>query len=559
MSRLIVESGNEEGMVYPLRQESVTIGRSASATIQVIDKRVSRHHVMLRRSRDAYVVEDLGSKNGSLLNGDPMVGRVKLKSGDRIQLGDTILVYERDPDDMVALGDTSKSSGVKMVPGEMGQKLEEVRIESSQPVVFATQALAREVLRDPFERIKVLYQVADSMRSELEIDELLKKIMDFLWTVLSPYRGIILLRDERDNILEPVVVRCRDGIVEEITISSSVVERCMSEQVAILVSDAPSDLRFCANESIIMGRIRSVICSPLVCKGEVLGALYIDSQDPGQIYYTNDELELVTGVANQAAIAITNARLHRQALERQKLEKELEIARTIQVNLLPKTYPEVPGVSFAAMSFPARKVGGDYYDFVPLEDGRIAIVIADVSGKGVPAAILTATIRASIRVEAHQPGSPPVSSVVSAINRWTCRDATNNMFVTMVYAVYDPQTSTIEYTNAGHCFPLLFKPNGNFLQLETGGCFLGIMEEIEYESQKVPVEPGDTLLFFTDGVIDTHNENNQVFGSERLVQLIRDNLKLSAEELRDEIYEATLTFRAQAEQFDDLTQIVVKF
>lgn len=559
MSRLIVESGNEAGMVYPLRLDFITIGRSASADIQIADKRISRHHIVLRRTRDGYVVEDLGSKNGSFLNRDPLVGRAKLATGDEIHIGETVLLYECEPDEQMLGADGTKPGGVKLVADDIaGSKVEQVSIDTT-PALGVTRPVVREILKDPFERLKILYQVADSLRSELEIEDLLTKIMDFLWNAISPHRGIILLKDEREDTLDPVVVRLREGNVEEVNISSSVVQRAMEDQVAILIADAPSDLRFSASDSIISSRVRSAICVPLVCKRQVLGVIYLDSQEPGKINYTNDELELVTGIANQAALAIVTARLYKQALERQKLERELEIARSIQVNLLPKVYPDVPGATFSALSTPARKVGGDYYDFIPLEDGLIGIVVADVSGKGVPAALLAATVRASLRVEVTQNVRPSACSILSSVNRWACRDATNNMFVTMVYAIYDPRNRTLEYVNAGHCFPMLFKSSGEYFALETGGCFLGIMEQVEYQSETIKLAPGDTLVLYTDGLIDTHNSDKQLFGLEKVVEIVRANLNASAEELRDELYEATLNFRGSTEQFDDLTLLITKF
>lgn len=561
MARLIVETGAEAGMIYPLNNEdAVTIGRSASCTVQIIDKRVSRHHAVLRHHRLGFVLEDLGSKNGTLINDKPLVGRIQLKNGDRIKIGDTSLVFESDPDEPEArAADTTRSGAVKLV-GETPAPSTQAEVPVAGSNEFGGSApIRRELLRDPFERLKVLYQVADTIRAILDLDELLHKLMDIIWNVIAPDRGIILLRDEVDQTLEPVVVRVREDATDEISISRGIVERCMAEQVAILVSDAPSDVRFAANESVIAGRIRSAMSVPLVAKNEVLGVIYVDSQVPSTTYYTNDDLELLTGIANQAALAIANARLYRQALERQKLEKELELARSIQVNLLPKSYPKIPGVTFAAMSAPAHKVGGDYYDFFELSDGRTAIVLADVSGKGMPAAILTATIRASVRMETHVRYDLPANVLMGAINSWACKDATNNMFVTMVYAVFDPKSRTLEYTNAGHMPPLLFKPSGEYRKLETGGCFLGIMEFVDYEAETLPIQKGDTLVLVTDGVTDTHNAANQVFGIERLIEVVRNNLHLSAEELRDEIYEATVLFRATTEQFDDITIVVVKF
>lgn len=557
MARLIAENGSEAGMVYSLREDIVTLGRSASSSIQVVDKRASRHHLTLTRTSSGYMAEDLNSKNGTLVNDKVLTGPVMLSSGDRILLGDTVLVYERDPGETEEpRADSTKSGSVKLVSGEVGAMREEVRIDSSHPLL-SVQPVLRDVLADPFERLKVIYQVADSIRSEMRIEDLLRKIMNALWNVVNPYRGVILLRDETDQTLEPVVVRTRDDEYEQISISSGIVERCMEERVAILVKDAPSDMRFSANESVIISKIKSVICAPLVWQDDVLGVLYIDSQTPGAVSYTNDELELVTGIANQAALAITNARLHRQAIETQKLEKELEIARTIQMNLLPRTYPDVAHLSLSAMSMPAKQVGGDYYDYVPMPDGRLAIVMADVSGKGVAAAILSATVRASIRTEAHA-SHVSVQDVVATINQWTCSDTTNDMFVTMFYAIYDPVLMTLEYTNAGHCFPLLFHADGTCQTLEKGGPFLGIMEQQKFESECVPLAPGDTLIFYTDGITDSHNSERETFGTQRLHEVITRNLNASAEEMRDRIYEATEKFRGGVEQFDDLSILVMK-
>ena len=560
MPRLIVESGSDAGMVYILRDEAVTIGRSASCTIQLADKRASRHHTVLRMQRNSYVGEDLGSKNGTLLNEDPLVGRVLLKSGDRLQVGDTVLVFEREHDsDSFNAVDVSGSGRVRMVKEEISASREERRMESSTGSAVMPEPVDAGVLRDPFERLKVLYQVADSIRSILNTEELLEHILEILWRVVKPTRGVILLVDQEENVLEPVVVRSNSGDNEEITISQGIVERAMSEQVAILVSDAVSDLRFSANESVAISRIRSAICAPLVVKEEVLGVIYVDTQELDLVSYTNDELELLSGIANQAALAISNARLYKQSLQQEALDRELEIARNIQTNLLPKMFPHTPGVEMAAMSLPARKVGGDFYDFIRLEDGRIAIVVADVSGKGVAAAILTATIRASVRMETHLGGRHGVAGVVAAVNRWTCRDASNNMFATMFYGVLNPTDMSFEFTNAGHVYPVIFRANGDIIPLETGGCFLGIMELVDYQSDFVTFAPGDMLVIYTDGVTDSHNADDEVFGLDRLMEVARNNREKNAVEIRDAIHAATLQFRGQHEQFDDLTLLVAKF
>jgi sigma-B regulation protein RsbU (phosphoserine phosphatase) len=583
MPRLLVESGNEAGQSYPLRTDSVTVGRSASATIQIVDKRVSRHHVLFQRYKDSYTVEDLGSKNGSLINNEVLVGRVRLKPGDRVQLGDTVLLYQESEHADDALTSRSGTGKLRFVAGEVGPALKELPVEGpAMPTAGTSQFGTSEDVVGVYNRLRVLYDVADALGREQDIAALLVAIGEIMWKALSPNRLVILCRpgmteairadgssDDRpvhsgarvgSHSLEAVMVRSDFDGDDVVNVSRSILDRAMNESIAILVSDAPSDIRFADNESIIAGRIRSCVCVPLVSRGEAIGVVYLDSQDPGPTYYTNEDLEMVTIIANQTALAIYNARLRLQDLERQKMAKELEIARDIQRNLLPQELPVVAGMELAAMSQPARQVGGDYYDFIQFEDDKLALVIADVSGKGVPAAILTASIRGSLRLESTRSAQGDVATTVSGLNKWTCLDASNNMFITLAYILYDPTARTLTFTNAGHVYPLLFKADGStIIELEKGGCFLGIMDFLEYECETIEVAEGDILILFTDGLPDTHNADKETLGTDRIIDTVRANAHLSASEIKDELYEATMTFRGNTDQFDDLTILVAKF
>ncbi len=209
------------------------------------------------------------------------------------------------------------------------------------------------------------------------------------------------------------------------------------------------------------------------------------------------------------------------------------------------------------MSLPAKKVGGDYYDFFLLPDGRYGIVIADVSGKGVPAAILLATTRASLLIEARQKNAG-VSGVLTRMNEVACRDATNNMYVTMVYGILDPNKRSLEYSNAGHVYPLVFDASGKIRSLKTGACFLGIMENVEFESKVVPLSAGQTFIFYSDGVTDTMNTSGEFFGQERMKKVVFANMHKSAQDIRDAIYDACLEFRGAEDQFDDFTVLIMK-
>jgi len=409
-------------------------------------------------------------------------------------------------------------------------------------------------------RLELIYKVTEAVRSTFHIDELLEQIMEIILEVLKPDRAYLLFRETESGDLVPEVIKVSEKGKEadgtEVKISTSICERCMNEGISLLVSDAAQDDRFSGQESIILNRIRTAMVAPLVYKDDTIGVVYIDT-NTRVVPFSKDELELLTGIANQAAVAISNARLHSQLVEQHKLAREMEIARTIQMNLLPKVYPELPGFEISAMSLPAKHVGGDYYDFLKLPDGRVALAIADVSGKGVPAAILTATTRSYLQSETQHP-SDSITETVARINHMVHRDVTNDMYVTMALAYVDGQSGKLDYVNAGHSHPILLTREGRILMLDKGGLFLGIVQDSEYESGSVEMQPGDILLLFTDGVTDIHNIKGDQFGTETLLELLKANRHASAEAIRNTIYSDCMKYRGDADQFDDFTVIVVK-
>lgn len=557
MARLVVETGADVGMIFPLPGGKVTIGRSVSCDIQIIDRKVSRCHAEVIQEDNHYIFNDLDSKNGSYLNGHRVKEKSPLNDGDNLRIGETVMVFESGPEDSTHYKSETTSKSIRLVDdSSWGEPRVSVAAGLQSSLDLEVNEVERETLKDSHKRLEILYTVADAIRNILNLDDLLEQIMQIISGVIKMDRGFIMLIDPKTGDLYPAAIK-KSNEDEEITISSTIVNRCISEKVAILSSDAAQDRRFSSSESIILNKIRSAICAPIIFKDDIFGVIYIDTQS-GITAYDQEELELVNGIANQSAMAIANAKLHNRLVRQHKIEKEMEIARTIQMNLLPKVYPRIDDVDISAMSLPAKKVGGDYYDFIPLDDGRYGIVVADVSGKGVPAAILLATIRAALLIEARK-GSPSVTSVISRMNEMACRDTTNNMYVTMIYGILDPVKKVFEYVNAGHVYPLLFHTDDSIKQLKTGGCFLGIMENAEYQSQKVTLKPGRTLVLYTDGVTDTMNPKGEIFGLARLKNCIRNNLKNSARDIRDVIYEESATFRKDADQFDDFTLIVMKF
>jgi sigma-B regulation protein RsbU (phosphoserine phosphatase) len=552
MTRLVVESGVDQGMVFPIGQSLVTMGRSASNTIQIVDRKMSRHHAEILYLNGDYVLRDLGSKNGTHVNEVLVTEERVLKSGDRIRVGDTVLVFESEPQESAPSDTTTRIVRITTEPfwGKPTDTMAAVTVPLAPPEEPEVE------IKDPHHRLGMLYRVTDTIRSIFGLDELLQKIVEIIYEVLQPDNAFIMLKDERSGELVPRVVKRRESEEEEIMISRSIVDKSLGEKLSVLVSDATSDERFKSSDSIIRHKIRSAICTPLIYKDEILGTIYIDSKSR-LISYGKDEMELLTSISGQAAVAIANAKLHARLIEQHKLDRELEIARSIQMNLLPKSYPQIAGYEVSAMSLPAKKVGGDYYDFLEVGKEEVGFVIADVSGKGVAAAILAATLRASIQTNVRE-SRKGVAKIVSQMNEITCRDTTNNMFATMIFGVLNSKDGAFEYANAGHCRPLIFDNGGKVASLEKGSCFLGLAPNIEYATDKVTLKPGDTMVLYTDGVTDTMNRKGDLYGLNRLIECMKKNLGLAALELRDAICEDVWKYREGAEQFDDFTLVLVR-
>lgn len=570
MPRLTIQAGEDAGKIHYINGGRATMGRSVNNDLQIVDRRMSRTHAEVFEQGGAYYVRDLGSKNGTLLNGNSVTLPVLVNEGDIIQVGDSEVVFESDTSH--AGSDTTSSgtgtgrsrregsgTGYRLVDErQWGMTQGQIRAGMPEVTTFGIAADPSRAVQDLSRRLELVYKVTEAVRSTFHIEQLLGQIMEIIIEVLKPDRAYLLLKDPESGELVPEVLKVRGNGSEEteVKISTSICERCMNEGVSLLVSDAAQDDRFSSQESIIANRIRTAMVAPLVYKDDTIGVVYIDT-NTRVVPFSQEELELLTGITNQAAVAISNARLHSQLVEQHKLAREMEIARTIQMNLLPKVYPDLPGFEISAMSLPAKHVGGDYYDFLKLPDERVALAIADVSGKGVPAAILTATTRSYLQSETQHPNSGIIEAV-TRINQMVHRDVTNDMYVTMALMYADGATGELEYVNAGHSHPVLITREGNVCYLDKGGLFLGILPEGEYESGRITMTPGDILLLFTDGVTDILNSRGEAYGTERLMDLLTSNMEASAEEVRNLIYKECIQHRGDADQFDDFTLIVVK-
>ena len=412
------------------------------------------------------------------------------------------------------------------------------------------------------DRLALLYRVSQTFTSSLDLDTVLNRVMDEVIGVTSAERGFVMLRDE-DGSLGFRVARGMDhSLIDdpEFQISRGVVEQVAREGQPMLTSDAQRDERWNTRMSVIGLGLRSILCVPLKSKDRISGVIYVDNRLQAGIFSPGD-LDLLEAIASNAAIAIENARLYQVAVEKGRMERELQMALGVQSSLLPQETPEIPGWAFEARWQPARTVSGDYYDFIPLDGGRLGLVIADVSDKGMPAAVFMALTRSTIRATVSQIPSP--AEAIAEANRLICADSTDGMFVTLFYAMLDPVSGVFTYVNAGHNPPLVCRASDpgdaeHLEELRPTGMALGIVEDFPFEQRTLALQPGDSILLYTDGVPDASNEGHEQFGMDRLRRVILEQrtgpVSGTVAALEGSIAELT----GGATQFDDIAILAVK-
>jgi sigma-B regulation protein RsbU (phosphoserine phosphatase) len=408
------------------------------------------------------------------------------------------------------------------------------------------------------DRLALLYRLSHTFNSSLDLDEVLNRVMDEVIAATRAERGFVMLREADEGLVFRVARGMDQETIEEpqFQVSRSVVERVAQEGRAILTSDAQSDDRFSMRQSVMMLGLRSILCVPLQIKDQILGVVYVDNRLQVGIF-TQDHLDLLTAIASSAAIAIENARLYQVAVEKGRMERELQMAREVQASLLPPETPQVPGWEFVARWRPAREVAGDYYDFIPLEGGQLGLVIADVTDKGMASALFMALTRSIVRASVAG-ASSPVEGIAHA-NRLICADSTRGMFVTLFYALLDPQAGELTYVNAGHNPPLLCRANQDpLIELTLTGMPLGILADTPFEQRTLHLIPGDYVLFYTDGVTDAMDRQGQDFGMARLQSVLKAFCGGSAAEVMAALEGAIDDFAGAAVPFDDIAMMAIK-
>jgi serine phosphatase RsbU (regulator of sigma subunit) len=522
----------------------IRAGRSSNNDLVLADAAASREHFELHRRGDDYVIRDLGSRNGTFLNGLLIHQELKLRSGDEIQVGRTRLVFCRDETTPAVL---------------------EAQQPDSATIMYRADQLASSLRVDPGEKAGrgsredafVLNQLAAEVMPVSEEPVLLNLVTKRLLSIFKADRCAVVYQGEGgEHDIEVKAISCTSpDQSREVTISSTAARHVIKERMALQISDVQADDRFMHQQSILLHRIGSILCAPLWHDQTVFGLLYVDTTGRAG-GYVKRHLALLSAVANLVAMKIDNLRLFELTVAKARMEKELSLAAQIQARMLPQGKLCHSGITCVGFNRPCYEVGGDYYDYAPMENGCLAVTVADVSGKGASAAMLMASCKSMLTAFVETGLS--LLERVSRLGRYVLSNSTANKFVTFFHAEVDPVANRLRYCNAGHNPPLLLQPGAEPQMLEATGTVLGIMD-YPYEEAEVPFGAGSFLVAYSDGVTEARNYDSEEYGEQRLFDLLGQvSGDLSPEELRDELLSDVEAFVGGPPSHDDVTVVIIK-
>ena len=519
--------------IVPIDKPLFTMGRRSETDLRLPGADISRVHAEITLEKGTCTIRDKQSRFGTFVNGERTTERV-LTHGDTIRLGqagDTEIVFF---------------------------------VDDEAPSVERSAISAATELR----QMAALLEGLRALGSGRVLDEVLALVLDSAIEVTGAERGFIMMANRETKQLEFKLARARGKVTlsgRTFETSRKIPENVFSTGQQTIVEDLlDGDLAQLHTGTVALG-IRHVLCTPLrlvryveraeqKVAEEIIGVLYLDSRERGALRSASSVAALDT-LSAEAALAIENARLYREALDKAKFEQELKVAASIQQALLPAGNREGPFFSAAAASVACRAVGGDFYDYVDLPAGGFGFIVGDVAGKGSPAALLAAAVLGMFSVEAtYQATAAPL---MTRLNHGLFRRAIEARFLTSFYGMLAPDGSLM-YCNAGHNAPMVVSPTG-VRRLETGGVVLGLFEHASYDEETIRLKPGDLLVSFSDGVSEAMNEQGEEFTDERLIECVNANLGRPPQEVLDALFANVKAFCGEADQSDDVTAVLVRY
>jgi serine phosphatase RsbU (regulator of sigma subunit) len=492
---------------HPFQGESLVVGRAADADLTLADPFLSRRHTRLYRAGSVVYVEDLGSRNGTLLNGQKVLEPSPLAVGDTIKISGSLLTLQEEAPPVHRITQVDDF----LEDGTIFRNAAEVL--DRQGSADAAQAQGEAGLRRYADRLKLLNEIHQALGQSLSLEGLLGLILERAIDHLHPDWGAILLK-EAGGELRPAAIRSITGDLAEMRFSRSLVREVTEKNMAALVLDTLTDVRFAEAPSILFSGVRSLVAAPLLGPEGSLGMIVLESRLQVR-QFGEDDLELLVSLAAVAALHLRNLRLVLEAEERRRLEEELALARRIQVALLPSQLPAVAGWELYGANFPSRVVSGDYYEVVPrAEDRELVLMIADVSGKGMAASLLTASLQA-FSAGPIEDGLPP-DEICVRLSRLLYRRTPPEKFATAFLAVLETATGLLRYTNAGHNPSVVVRAGGEVESLGPTGVPLGLLPGARYRAGETTLAPGDLLVLYTDGIAEAADPDDEEYGLERI-------------------------------------------
>ena len=563
---LVVQSDDGQDSFLGLADGAVTVGRRTSNELQILDPTVSREHARISLAGDGAFIEDLGSTHGTFVNDIRVNGRQDLNHNDRVRLGRA-----------------NNNTMIYRTHREFSDLMETA--EEIEPTA--------ENLRN----LWALLEISKALNSSLRLDDVLEKVIEAVLALTRAERGMLLLGEAADEMEIQVQRNFDASASEDARYSSTVVADVVTSGEPRILTDAAQDERFSGQESIVGLSLRTVMCVPLrlgrkriapIRSGDdddtaaiaqaaavataasteamvdmpgddspdlnLIGVIYVDRRSPTR-FFTAQDLALFESFASHAALAIENARLFEEALEKRRMESDLEVAREIQQSLLPHEFPELEWASIYGRNQPAKQVGGDYYDVMLSETGDLGFAVGDVSGKGVPASLVMSTLQSSFLAESR--AQDDLAKACEHVNEFLVQRTTPERYATF-FAARLLTDGTFQFVNAGHNPPMLLR-NGEIIRLMGGGLPLGLFRGRTYELQSMMLEPGDLLLCFTDGVTEANDPAENEFGEDRLLEVVRANVDADVRALTESVFDAIADFsRGLHNPHDDITLVTVR-
>jgi serine phosphatase RsbU (regulator of sigma subunit) len=542
------EGKQEDKSIYQIGHRCI-LGRHAECDIFDIfagNSRVSRFHALLEFVGGRYLVEDKGSRNGTYLNGKPIEERTPLRSGDRLDIAGVEFTFLHDADTAPAAAapstDLTRISFAE--PADSPVPLSSLSAERAETNGSSIGYSA--------EKLRALVQMLKCLGRSLDIDVTLQELLTGLLAIFPQAQsGFVAFTVEGQVDVIPRATYFRKNEENQrIGLSRTLLRHVLSRREAILWANQPGDQ--VSYTTLADLQIRSLMCAPLLDgDGKPFGIVQIDT-DKAHNPFNSEDLEVMLGAVSQASVAVRFAKLHEDALHRQAMERDLELARQVQLGLLPEGYPDCEGFEFFAFYQAAHEVGGDFYDFVELPNDRLALVVADAAGKGVSAALMVAKLSGELKyhLSCQSPGL-----ALARLNDDLCAGGTGR-FVTLLVAILDRRSLTLTLVNAGHPVPLLRRKDGTVQTMagSSRGVALGLIPKRQYQELTIAIEPGDLWCAYTDGFTEATNAKGEMFGADRLCQELT-SAPAVVREAGDRLIRSVQSFQGGQQQSDDMCLI----